>query len=108
MPTIIGILTFMSRKTFMLSSRLRFELEKLRNPDVTGTFQATIGGKFTLLINLRDNDIAIVSMITNYYTAVTDTASEIFGKKCRRKKPWVTRDVVGLCDERRDWKKEAV
>ena len=26
-------------------SRLRFDLEKLRKPDVAGTFQATIGGK---------------------------------------------------------------
>ena len=32
-------------------SRLRFDLEKFRNPDVAGTFQATIGGKFAPLIN---------------------------------------------------------
>ena len=30
--------------------RLRFDLEKLRNPDVACTFQATIGGKFVPLI----------------------------------------------------------
>ena len=34
--------------------RLRFDLEKLRNPDVACTFQATIGGKFALLIGLSD------------------------------------------------------
>ena len=44
-------------------------------------------------------------MITTYNTAVTDTASEILGKECHRKKPWVTRDVLNLCDERRDLKK---
>ena len=54
-------------------SRPRFDLEKLRNPDVAGTFQATIGGNFAPLINLRDDDID--SMITTYNTAVTDTAS---------------------------------
>ena len=53
-------------------SRLRFVLEKLRNPYMASTFQATIGGKFAPLINLRDDD----SMITTY----TDSASEIFGK----------------------------
>ena len=30
--------------------RLRFDLEKLRDPDVACTFQATIGGKFSSLI----------------------------------------------------------
>ena len=59
-------------------SRLRFDLEKLRNPDVAGTFQATIGGKFAPLINLRDDDID--SMITTYNIAVTDKACEIIGK----------------------------
>ena len=34
-----------------------------------------------------------------------DAASEIFGKERRRKKPWVTSDVLDLFDERRDLKK---
>ena len=45
-------------------------------------------------------------MITTYNTAVTDAASEILGKDRRRKKPWVTKDVLGLCDDRRDLKKK--
>ena len=36
---------------------------------------------------------------------MTDAASEILGKERRRKKPWVTKDVLDLCDERRDLKK---
>ena len=48
----------------------------------------------------------IHSMITTYNTAVTDAASEILGKKCRRKKPLVTKDVLDLCDEWRDLKKK--
>ena len=35
-------------------SRLRFDLDKLRNSDVAGEFQATIGGKLAPLINLGD------------------------------------------------------
>ena len=46
------------------------------------------------------------TMITTYNTAVTDAASEILGKEYRRKKPWVTKDVLDLCDERRDLKKK--
>ena len=48
----------------------------------------------------------IDTMITTYNTAVTDAASEILGKERRRKKPWVTKDVLDLCDERRDLKKK--
>ena len=45
-------------------------------------------------------------MITIYNTTVTDAASETLGKKRRRKKPWVPRDVLDLCDERRHLKKK--
>ena len=81
--------------------RLRFDLEKLRDPDVACTFQATICGKFTPLSGLRDKDMDINTMITTYNTAVTDAASEILGNEFHRKMPWVTRDVLNLFDERR-------
>ena len=48
----------------------------------------------------------INSMITTYNTAVTDAASEILEKERRRKKPWVIKDVLDLCDDRRDFKKK--
>ena len=86
--------------------RLRFDLEKLRDTDVACTFQATIGGKFAPLIGLSDEDMDIDTMITTYNAAVTDAASQILGKERRRKKPWVTKDVLDLCDERRDLKKK--
>ena len=70
------------------------------------TFQAMIGGKFAPLIELSDKDMDINTMITTYNTAVTDAASETLGKERRRKKPWVTKDVLDLCDERRDLKKK--
>ena len=85
---------------------LRFDLEKLRDPDVDCTFQATIGGKFAPLIGLSDEDMDIDTVITTYNTAVADAASEILGKEHRRKKPWVTKDVLDLCDERRDLMKK--
>ena len=45
-------------------------------------------------------------MITIYNTAVTDAASEILGKEHRRKKLCLTKEVLDLCDERRDLKKK--
>ena len=77
---------------------------KLRDPDGTCAFQAAVGGKFAPLIGMRDEDID--TMITTYNTALTNAASEILGKERRRKKPWITKDVLELCNERRDWFKQ--
>ena len=48
----------------------------------------------------------IDTMITTNNTTVTDAASEILGKERRRNRPWVTKDVLELCDQRRDLKKK--
>ena len=72
---------------------------------MASTFRATVGGKFSPLISLGDEDMNINAMITTYITAGTDAAGEILGKERRRKKPWVSRDVLDLCDERRDLNK---
>ena len=65
--------------------RLRFDLEKLRDPDVACTFQATMTGKFAPLTGLSDEDTDIDTMITTYNTAVNDAGSEILRKERRRK-----------------------
>ena len=77
----------------------------LRDPGIACAFQATVGGKFAPRIDLRNDDMDIHTMITTYKTALTDEASEILGKERRRKKPWITRDVLDLCDKRRHLKK---
>ena len=66
--------------------RLKFDLEKLRDPEVACTFEATIGGKFAPLIGLRDDDMDIDTMITTYNTVVTDAASEILGEGTSQEK----------------------
>ena len=72
--------------------RLRFDLEKLRDPDVACTFRATVGGIFAPLIGLRDVDMDTDTMITTYNTTLTNVASEILGKERLRKKPWIPKD----------------
>ena len=56
---------------------LKFDLEKLRDPDVAFTFQAIVGGKVAPLIGLRDGNMDNNTMITTYNTSVTNEASEI-------------------------------
>ena len=45
-------------------------------------------------------------MITTFNTAVTDTASEILGKHRQKKKPWITAEILDLCDKRRELRKK--
>ena len=45
-------------------------------------------------------------MVTHLNKAVTDTAAELLGKQRRKRKPWVTPQVLDLCDQRRDLKKK--
>ena len=45
-------------------------------------------------------------MITTFSTAVTETASEILGKHCQKEKPWVTAEILNLCDRRTDLRKK--
>ena len=69
------------------------------------TFQAVIGGRFAPLI-MSNEDTDIDSMSTTFNTAVTETASEILGKHGRKKKLWITAEILDLCDKRRELRKK--
>ena len=65
-------------------------------------FQATIGGRFAPLAMLVDEDADLDSMVTHFHKAV----AELLGKQRRERKPWVTPEILDLCDQRRDLKKK--
>ena len=69
-------------------------------------FQDTIGGIFAPLAKLVDEDADLDSMVTHFNKVVTDTAAELLGKQRRKRKPWVTPEILDLCDQRRDLKKK--
>ena len=64
-----------------------------------------IGGRFAPLTIMSNEDININSMITTFSTAVTETAREILGKHCQKKKTWITAEILDLCDKRRELRK---
>ena len=82
-------------------TRIKFDIEKLKDPDVAEAFKAMIGGKFAPLIILDDKHTDVNLLTNTFNKIVTDTASEILGKHCRTKKPWVTADILDLCDKRK-------
>ena len=66
-------------------TRLKFDLKKLKDPDVMETFQAMIGGKFAPLTIMNNEDTDLNSMITTFNTKITETASGILGKYRQKK-----------------------
>ena len=57
---------------------------------------------------MSNDDTDIDSMITIFNTAVTETASEILGKHCQKKKPWITAEILDLCNKRERTEKEKI
>ena len=64
-----------------------------------------ISGRFAPLTIMSNEDTDIDSMITTFNTAVTETASEILGKR-QKKKTWITAEILDLCDKRRELRKK--
>ena len=65
-----------------------------------------IGGRFAPLTIMSHEDTDIDSMITTFNTAVTETASDVLGKHRQNKKPWITAEILDLCDKRRELRKK--
>ncbi|WP_353817088.1 endonuclease/exonuclease/phosphatase family protein [Acinetobacter baumannii] len=87
-------------------TRLKFDLDKLQDPEVAKIFQATIGGKFAPLLILGAGEVDVNTMTNTFNSAVTDAATEILGKHRPKKKPWITPELLDLCDKRRELKKK--
>ena len=94
------------KKKKAASTRLKFDLEKLKDPNVLETFQAIIGGRFAPLTIMSNEDTDIDSMITTFNTAVTETASDILGKHRQKTKPWITEEILDLYNRRRELRKK--
>ena len=85
-------------------ARIKFDVDKLEDRHVAEVFQAMIGGKFAAL-SILDSDMDLQTLTDTFNAAVTDTGNEILGKHRPVKKPWVTAEILDLCDKRRELKK---
>lgn len=83
------------------NTRIRISLDKLKDPQVAGIFEANIGGKFAALNLLQDIDL----LTDNMEKIIIETATEILGKDRKKSKPWITDDILDQCDLRRALKK---
>ena len=69
-------------------------------------FQAVIGWRFAPLTIMNNEGADKDSVTTTFNTAVTETASEILGKHRQKKTPWITAEILDLCDKRRELRKK--
>ena len=83
------------------SPRIKFDLDKLKDPNILEVFQAKIGGKFAALNFIQED---IDSITGEFNTAIEETAMEVLGKLRTKKKPWVTDEILKKCDQRRELK----
>ena len=54
---------------------------------------------------LNADDTNVDTLVNSFNKALTESASEILGKRRAVKRPWVTTSILDLCDERRAMKK---
>ena len=58
-----------------------------------------IGGKFAPVILLNADDTEVDILVNSFNKALTESASEILGKRRAVKRSWVTTSILDLCDE---------
>jgi hypothetical protein len=81
--------------------RMKFNLEKLKDPDILEVFKANIGGKFAPLLVVTEDPANIDSLVDDFNAALIETAEQTLGKARKKIKPWMTDEILSLCDERR-------
>ena len=86
--------------------RIRFGLVNLKDPNIAEIFRATIGGKFAPLLGLENQDTEIDALTNSFNTAMAETTNNILGKPRPAKKPWITGNILKLCDKRRELKQK--
>ena len=80
-------------------SRTRFDIEKLKDPEVAESYQEELAGKFAPLLLLDQDPQDLCDVFTD---TLEKTAEEKLGKASPIKKPWITPEVLEACDVRRD------
>uniref|UniRef100_H3ABM4 Reverse transcriptase domain-containing protein n=1 Tax=Latimeria chalumnae TaxID=7897 RepID=H3ABM4_LATCH len=85
------------------NTRIRYDLEKLKDPNVTKDFNNQIGGKLVPFL-LMDQDAETLSR--NISEGLSETAAKIIRKARFRRQPWSTNDILDLCDQQRELKQE--
>ena len=77
----------------------RYDIFRLKDPETKRKYQIEIGGKFGPLLSKDDTDVD--STWEDIKTAFNTTSESVLGiKKPQQSKPWISAEVLELCNER--------
>ena len=82
-------------KHFLKSPCICFDLENHKDLKIAEVFQAKIGGKLIALCVL---DSKVDTLVNSLKEVLLSTAQELLGKKRKEIQPWVTNEVLDLCN----------
>ena len=80
------------------NTRLKFNLDKLKDPNISSLFEARIGGTFGPLLLLEGDAEAIAN---NFNEVMTEVATDTLDFSCPKTQAWATDDILNMCDTRR-------
>ena len=89
-----------NRKTS--NPRIKFNLEKLNDPNVRAEFEAKVGGKFALLSKMTE----MQEIVDNFVKGTEEVALEVLGKVRKARDPWINNKILDLRDKRRSLKNQ--
>src|ERR1700733_229235 len=93
------------KKTHREAMNKRFDIPGLREIDTRREFNNQLHNRWEQ--NKKTNASTTEEIWKEIRTAFTETAQQVLGQKNRReKKPWITKKVLEMSDERRNMKKE--
>ena len=74
-------------KRFTKSLRIRFDLEKLKDPKIAEMFQAKVGGT-SAIVCVLDSDMD--TLVNSLRGVLLSTAEKVCGRQRKKIQPWVT------------------
>ena len=76
---------------------MKYNLEKLKDPDTRERFKIEIGGRFAPLLEMDDPQ----EMTDGFTESMNEEAMQVLGKERKKKQPWMNTRIMDKCDERR-------
>ena len=80
-------------------NRTHYDIEKLKDPQIAKQFQEELAGRFEPLRLLDQDSQQLCDKFTNI---MEEVSAEKLGKPRKIKKPWMTKELIEKCDDRRD------
>ena len=89
------------------SSRIRYEVNKLRHEAVRKEFTLELRNRFAVLEEPEDDDYDINSKWARFSKAYINTAENVLGRKRKSSKPWISSESWVKVEERKQLKGKA-